>query len=159
MSKTSKFNPKRLAIKKKWHCRLGLTKKRHVPPPHTVISSGNQNAEWSVTVSALPPSNRSKNMGEEIIFNMFKTLNPVLHQCNRESTLNLRPKPPEQKLRSGNNRIRFEQIDDYLSSRIGHSPARSTVSQYVGNLYSFYGYLDKKAKPPPFLGEVDEGGL
>lgn len=152
MSNTSKHNLKRLVTKKKSHRPLRLTKKRDVPLPERASDEANQNSESSVAGAALLPPEPGHNLGEHVILNMFKTQNLVLYQGGKESKFNLMPGPPAQLLRSRNHHIRFEQLQDYLANRLGHSSARSTISQYVTMLTAF---LDFNL-PPSFGATVED---
>lgn len=157
MSTTSKLNPKSLAIKKRLHCRLGLTKKRYLPPAQNPISDSDQNAEWSVSAPALSTLDSGQHVRNNVLFINAQKFNQDVWNFKKRRNFTSQQGDLFERERNENQRL-YATLLQHLSIALGHSSIHitehyvamsksprlssvSTASKHIESLKKFHAYF------------------
>lgn len=165
MSTTSKLNPKRLAIKKKLHCRLGLARRSYLRPTQRFTDNDNQNVECSQPISTVPPSESSQNVSNDVVF-IRPQYNLHVWDVLEDSNFASEHGALTHGRRSEDCRVALEKFPNNLNFRTTHARVHSTWHRHVAVLTAFFDWCASKnqtrvedAQLPLSFEEGDEGEL
>ena len=170
MSTNPKLNPKNLAIKKKLHCRLGLTKKRYLPLTQKPVESNNRNAAWSVPTAILSTLGTGQDVRSDVLLIKIQKSNLKIRSLEKGHNSTSQRGDLFERQRNESYQLNSLALQ-YLSIALSHSSLcmtehyvsmsdsvrRRTISAgstHLEYLKKFHNYV--KGLPPPEAIEEDD---